>query len=157
MARQGARLMAWYRCEACGRRGGRGRQRGGRAETHFTCNGLGAFMAPGAVSTQETQHAVSLSGGLRGARFFIWIYVIISQPKNPVSSVLPKTKNKWLFDLCFLGHVFRSQAAPNANCESEKAPPPSAFTAPPAQPPRFVQLGVPGFIPSSAAGGFAFC
>lgn len=69
MAREGARLMARYRSWACGRRKGRRRQRGFRAETHFTCNGLGDFMIPRAISTEEIQYTLLLSGRLCGVRF----------------------------------------------------------------------------------------
>lgn len=99
MAREGARLMARYRSGACGRREGRRRQRGLRAETHFTCNGLGAFMIPGAISTEAAERALGSVEGCAG-RAFSTVYVMISQSQNPVNCPTivsgPLTSVSWL-------------------------------------------------------------
>lgn len=107
---------------------GRRLQRGFRAETHFACNGLGDFTIPEARSTGEYNTRPYSAEGSPGYVFYTAVSDKI--PDNFVSSNNNNNNNKWLFDLCFLGPFIRSQAAENANGESENAPPWNTSGAP---------------------------
>lgn len=90
---------------------------------HFTCNGLGGFMVPGPSSTDETQHNNLAQWRVLRGGVLHWIYVIISQSKNPVSFVPSNHNNNtnWLFDLRFLGYFFKQQK--RLLMKSERVPP----------------------------------